>query len=168
MNAISIPNLAQKPTRSETIEFKHIFEDLPTLMPVQGIVTVEHKHNFLNVTVSAKTIVTLPCDRCLQNYNQRLITDTQECIWLTDASLDLDQLPLALDEDLDLEEMVESLPQDGWFDVKTWVYEQLCLAIPPRRLCDESCEGIPVEVKQEDWVDRRWKGLEALRGKLPD
>jgi uncharacterized protein len=166
MNAISIPNLAQKPDRTERIEFKEIFEDLPTLMPVAGVVTVEHRSNFLDVQATAQTIVTLPCDRCLQQYNQRLNLETREIIWLSDAPLDFNDLPL--DEDLeDPEEMVECLSQDGVFEVKNWVYEQLCLELPGRKLCDPNCKGIEI-ANQDTGGDRRWKGLEALRGKLPD
>jgi uncharacterized protein len=166
MNAISILNLAQKPDRTETIEFKEIFEELPTLMPVTGVVTVEHRNNFLDVRVQAQTIVTLACDRCLQQYNQRLNVDNQEIIWLKDTDLDLDNLPLDVDLE-DPDEMVESLPEDGWFEVKTWVYEQVCLELPARKLCDENCAGIVV-VQPDLGVDRRWKGLEVLRGKLPE
>jgi uncharacterized protein len=165
MDAINIPNLAQRPDKSLTVEFRQNLADLVTLTPVEGVVTVNHRSNFLEVKAQANTIVTLCCDRCLQNYNHRLAMQTEEIIWLKDAELDLDNLPL--DEDLDLDDMVESLPKDGRFEVETWVYEQLCLALPPRQLCDEACKGIEL-AKKEAAADQRWAKLEALRQQLPD
>jgi uncharacterized protein len=165
MDAINIPNLAQRPDKSVTLEFRQNLADLVTLTPVEGAVTVMHRSNFLEVKAHADTIITLCCDRCLQNYNHRLAMATEEIIWLKDAELDLDNLPL--DEDLDLDEMVESLPKDGRFEVETWVYEQLCLALPPRQLCDEACKGIELE-KTEEVKDLRWAKLDALRGQLSE
>jgi uncharacterized protein len=166
MQAIYIPNLNQKPDKTLKIEFQENLEDLNTLTPVEGTVQVVHRGNYLQAHVQAKAIVTLSCDRCLQQYNHRLNVDTEEMIWLTDAEIDLDNLPL--DEDLLLEEMVESLPQDGHFQVGNWVYEQMCLALPQRQLCDASCPGIELVKSEADSADRRWAGLEALRGKLPN
>jgi uncharacterized protein len=166
MQAIYIPNLLQKPDKCLKIEFQENLEDLQTLTPVEGSVQVTHRGNYLEVAVQAKTIVTLSCDRCLQQYNHRLNVDAEEMIWLTDAEMDLDNLPL--DEDLLLEEMVESLPQDSHFQVGNWVYEQMCLALPQRQLCDTNCPGIEVQKTEADQADRRWAGLEALKGKLPN
>jgi uncharacterized protein len=165
MEPISIPNLAQSPERSETHEFKEPFPDLGTLLPVQGVVTVMHQGNYLEVMAQADTIVTLRCDRCLQNYNQRLLLDASEMIWLSDAAADFESLPF--DEDLKLDEMVEHMPRNGHFDVKTWVYEQLCLELPQHQLCSDDCVGIAVAVPERE-ADRRWASLESLKGQLPN
>jgi uncharacterized protein len=167
MEAIHIPNLAHHPEQSVTLEFNQIIADLVSLTPVQGTATVAHKGNYLEVTAQANTIVTLCCDRCLQNYNHRLACDASEMIWLKDSELLLDALPLHVD--FDMEEIVEHLPENGDFDVTKWVYEQLCLALPQRRLCDAACAGIALpEPNPEDLVDRRWAALAALKNQLPD
>jgi uncharacterized protein len=120
------------------------------------------------VTGQADTILTLSCDRCLRQYNHRLSIQPSEMIWLTDAELDLDNLPL--DEEVQLDELVETLPETGYFDVQAWIYEQLCLALPQRQLCDRNCRGIELDPSQlaSPGGDRRWAALEALRGKLTD
>jgi uncharacterized protein len=165
MQAIHLPNLSQKSDRTITIQFDQNFLDLETLTPVEGVAVVTHRSNFLTAQLQAKTIVTLRCDRCLQQYNHRLVVDTEEMIWLTEMELDLENLPL--DEDLLLEEMVETLPSDGHFQVENWIYEQLCLGFPDRQLCNPDCPGIEIVKSPEDKVDRRWAGLEKLKGQLP-
>ncbi|MBE9031962.1 DUF177 domain-containing protein [filamentous cyanobacterium LEGE 11480] len=167
MDAIHIPNLAHHPDKRVTIDFKQLVKDLKSLTPVQGTVTVMHKGNYLEVQVQAKTIVTLTCDRCLQQYNHRLNCDADEIIWLKDSELIISELPL--NQDLELDDMVENLPEDGNFDVEAWVYEQLCLALPQRKLCDGDCKGIDVpQASPEDLTDRRWAALSALKNQLPD
>jgi uncharacterized protein len=166
IDVIHIPNLTHKLDKRITIEFQENLQDLATLVPVKGVAKVTHCGNYLLVEAEAQTIITLCCDRCLQQYNHRLSIDTEEMIWLTEAELDLDNLPL--DEDLLLEEMVETMPQDGNFPIGNWVYEQMCLALPQRKLCDADCEGIAIVKSAADQVDRRWAGLEALRGQLPN
>jgi uncharacterized protein len=167
MEVIHIPNLAHHPERSITLEFNQLLEDLVSLTPVQGTAKVTHQGNYLEVTAQATTIVTLSCDRCLQHYNHRLSCDASEMIWLKDSELLLNELPL--DADFDVEEIVEHLPENGDFDVAKWVYEQLCLALPQRQLCDGDCPGIELpKPNPEDLVDRRWAALQALKGQLPD
>ncbi len=167
MDAIHIPNLVNHPERTVTLDFHQQIEDLPSLTPVQGTVAVAHKGNYLEVQAQAYTIVTLTCDRCLQNYNHRLACDASEMIWLKDSALLLDELPLS--EAFDIEDVVENLPENGDFDVEKWIYEQLCLALPQRQLCDPHCPGIALpEPHPDDLIDRRWAALKALQNQLPD
>ncbi len=166
MEAIYIPNLNQKIDKRIAIDFQENMAGLTTLVPIKGTAQVTHCGNYLLVEAEAHTIITLSCDRCLQQYNHRLTIDAEEMIWLTDTELDLTNLPL--DEDLLLEEMVETIPQDGHFPIGNWVYEQMCLALPQRKLCDLQCAGIEIVKPADADIDRRWAGLEALRGKLPN
>lgn len=167
MEPIYIPRLTKLPDGTETIEFKEFFQDLETLTPVQGVCRVTHKGNFLETAVKADTIITLCCDRCLQQYNHRLSVETAEFLWLIDGeAIDPEEIPL--DEDLIIEEMVETLPKDGTFDVGSWIYEQLCLELPQRKLCSADCGGITLSPSQTEQPDARWSALEALRGQLPN
>ena len=165
---VSIPRLTKLPASQETIEFKEIFPDLQTLTPVNAKVQVTHKGNYLEVIGQADGIITLTCDRCLAQYNHRLSIDTTELVWFNEGGglTEMDELPI--DKDLDLENMVETVPEDGDFDVSNWVYEQLALDFPYKKLCDVDCSGIQIhaENKQPEG-DRRWAGLEALKGQLP-
>jgi uncharacterized protein len=167
MDAIHIPHLTHQPEQRITLEFDQLIEDLPSLTPVQGTVTVSHRGNYLEATTQATTIVTLCCDRCLQNYNHRLACDASEMLWLQDSELQLDQLPLG--DDFAMDDVVEQLPENGDFDVQKWVYEQLCLALPQRKLCDPDCPGIDLpEPDPEDLLDRRWAVLKNLQSQLAE
>ncbi len=165
---VSIPRLTKLPASQETLEFKEIFPDLQTLTPVNAKVQVTHKGNYLEVIGQADGIITLTCDRCLTQYNHRLNIDTTELVWFNEGGglTEMDELPI--DKDLDLENMVETVPEDGDFDVSNWVYEQLALDFPYKKLCDADCSGIQInEENKQPEGDRRWAGLEALKGQLP-
>lgn len=165
MEAIHIPRLTRAPERTETIEFKEFLKDLDTLTPVQGWIKITHQGNYLEVSAQAETIVTLMCHRCLQQFNYRLSIAPSEMIWLDDHADQLDELPL--DRDLSMEDLVETLPPNGYFEPDTWLYEQLSLEIPQRQLCDQECAGIDVSDSLSDqMVDRRWASLDALKRHL--
>jgi uncharacterized protein len=167
LEIINIPRLTKMPDRTETVRFREFIPDLETLMPVQGELKVTHQGNYLEVSGRAETIVTLTCHRCLQQYNHRLKIAPSELIWL-EASEDPEALE-PVEREVPLEDLVENLHPEGDFNPQTWIYEQLCLAIPPRQLCDANCGGIPVSDADTDETptDRRWAALEALKGQLP-
>lgn len=167
-HTIFIPRLTKLPEGRETVEFKEIFPDLQTLTPVNAKVQVTHKGNYLEVVGQADGIVTLSCDRCLTQFNHRLAIDTTEFIWFDEGEGPESLEDLPLDEDLVMEAMVETVSKDGEFDVSNWVYEQLSLEMPYKQLCDVNCEGIAIDAENTQPIgDRRWAGLEALKGKLP-
>ena len=167
MEAIYIPWLTKAPERTEVIPIKEYLPNLETLTPVQGRLQVTHQGNYLEVSAKAETIITLTCHRCLQQYNHRLAIDTSELIWIEEA---VNQPELEVTErEVTLEELVETLPPQGYFEPDKWLYEQLCLEIPPRQLCDQQCLGIPASTvsTSESSFDRRWAALEALKKQLP-
>lgn len=169
MEAIHIPRLTRSLEQTETVQFNETIPGLETLTPVEGVIRVTHRGTFLEVSGKAETIITLTCDRCLQQYNFRLSIVPSEMIWL-DETAD-DAVPLLLDQEIDSDDLVETLSPQGYFDPTTWIYEQLCLEIPQRKLCDAACDGIDVpksEQVSKPVVDRRWAGLESLRNQLSD
>ena len=160
---IYIPHLAKDPRKTRTIEFDDYLSTLDTLTPVKGRIQVQHRGNFLEVLALAETIVTLTCHRCLQNYNARIQVDTSEFIWLQERQ------PEAYAEEVEvsLDELVETLPPEGHFEPAEWLYEQLCLALPQRQLCDQACEGSLNPVASEDAepeIGQRWAGLYGISG----
>jgi len=167
MKAIYIPQLLQAPEQTEVVAVNECLPNLDTLTPVQGQLQVVHRGNYLEVSGRAETIITLTCDRCLQQYNYRLSTTPTELIWLKDAE---ELHPETLEElDIAPEDLVETLPRRGYFDPEGWLYEQLCLAMPQRQLCDQQCPGIAPAVNADGSpapVDRRWAALEALKRSL--
>lgn len=162
MEVIHIPQLLKAPEKTEEIKFKESFADLETLMPVRGILRVAHKGTYLEVTVQGETIVTLSCDRCLQQYNHRLLIDTKELIWLEETSLS----SLPLEREVALEELTETLNPQGDFEVGKWLYEQLCLALPLKKVCSSECQATLVNSAQESLIDNRWSSLEILKKQM--
>lgn len=167
MDAIYIPGLLAAPNQTKTFEFREYLPDLATLTPVQGKLQVSHKGNYLEVSAQVETIVTLTCDRCLKQYNHRLKVNPKEMIWL--EATDAGSLPL--EREVPMEELMEVLHPQGSLEPSEWMYQQLCLAIPHRKLCDRDCPGIEVTQEPDQTqpkVDRRWAGLEALKQNLAE
>jgi uncharacterized protein len=166
MEAIHIPWLLKLPEQTNEIQVNELIAGLETLTPVRGRLKVRHQGNYLEVSAQAETIITLTCHRCLQQYNHRLKLDASELVWLDESANQPDDGPL--ERETALEELVETLPPQGYFQPDTWLYEQLCLAIPPRQLCDQQCPGIQVtDTESASPTDRRWEALEALKRQLP-
>lgn len=166
MEAIYIPQLLKAPEKSVTIQVEEFLSDLETLTPVRGSIKVKHCGNFLEVSAIAETIITLTCHRCLQQYNHRLAVKTSEIIWLDEAAEQTDML--ATGREINLEDLVESLPPRGYFNPSQWIYEQLCLQIPQRQLCDKNCPGISTATEDDSnqLIDRRWASLQSLKNHL--
>ncbi|MDV3352310.1 DUF177 domain-containing protein [Leptolyngbyaceae cyanobacterium CCMR0082] len=168
MQRIYIPHLIKDPSKTRIIEVDDYLSDLETLTPVKGRIQIQHRGNFLEVSAQAETIATLTCHRCLQNYNARIQVDTSEFIWLQE----LQPESYAEEVEVSLDDLVETLPPQGHFEPAKWLYEQLCLAMPQRQLCDQSCEGIPNPVASSDdasaETDQRWAALSALKQQLSD
>ncbi len=164
MEAIYIPHLLTAPQRSVDLQVDEFFPDLETLTPVRGRLRVSHKTTYLEVVAQAEAIVTLTCHRCLQQYNHRLMVDTSEMIWLEESS------PLGnvanLEIEIAVEDLVETLSPQGHFEPGDWLYQQLCLEMPLRQLCDGPCEP-PLSTdktgKDNSPTDSRWAALEALK-----
>ena len=156
---IYIPRLLKAPGKSEQIEVKTFLPGLETLTPVRGTIVITHCGNYLEVSASAETIKTLVCDRSLQQYNQRLVVDTSELIWLKGT--------WTQDMETPLEELTESLPANGYFEPQTWLYEQFCLQLPIRQLSSDSTTG-DYNYQDTPPVDQRFAPLAALKDQWLD
>jgi uncharacterized protein len=166
MEAIHIPWLLRLPEHTEVVEVNECIADLETLTPVRGRLQVTHQGNYLDVAAKAETIITLTCNRCLQQYNHRLKVDASELIWLDESANQPDDSPL--EQEIAYEDLLETLSPQGYFQPDAWLYEQLCLAIPPQKLCDQQCPGIQITDNETSLPsDRRWEALEALKKRLP-
>jgi uncharacterized protein len=173
METIYIPHLLKKSDRTQTIEFEESLPDLETLTPVRGRLKVTHQGNYLEVKAKAETIVTLTCHRCLKKYNHRLAVKPSELIWLEEAG---DRVEANSGEiEVALDDLVETLPPNGYFEPRDWIYEQLCLELPHKQLCDAQCPGISLTddastestESSETLSDSRWASLAALKRQLP-
>jgi uncharacterized protein len=165
MEAIYIPHLLKAPQRKLEIIVRDAIARLDTLTPVRGTIIVRHGGNFLEITARAETIVTMSCDRCLQNYNHRLKIDTSELIWLEAEIQTIEDLPA--EREVAIEDLSETLPPNGHFDPESWLYEQFSLAMPFRKECGSDCPGAAsVSTQAESHLDARWSSLAALKDKF--
>jgi uncharacterized protein len=169
MDPIFLPQLTRAPEQTEIISVCAPLTGLDTLTPVQGQIEVVHHGNYLQVSATAETIVTLTCDRCLQSYNHRLETQTSELIWLQEAVLDDVVEGITFTGDLEDPALTEAIPPNGYFYPEDWLYQQLCLALPQRQLCNTACLGIMVKATEEterQSLDQRWAILADLKHQL--
>jgi uncharacterized protein len=165
MDAIYIPQLIHFPDQTLSIAVSDYLPNFDTLTPVQGQIHVTHRGNYLEISAGAETIVTLTCDRCLQQYNHRLAVDKSELIWLEEPVQEPEVE--GVEREILFDELVETLSPHGHFYPGEWLYEQLCLEIPQRQLCDRQCPGIEVQPQYSfPSIDSRWASLEALKGEL--
>lgn len=165
MEAIYIPQLLKLPERKEEIKIQEPVSGLNTLTPVKGIMSIRHGGTFLEVLAKAETIVTLICDRCLQNYNHRLSIDTSEIIWLEAEKVAPENF--LSEKEVSLEDLSETLPPDGHFHPSVWLYEQLSLAMPMSRVCGQDCQGIDASLEiSQPKIDSRWSSLANLKEQL--
>ena len=165
MEAIYIPQLLKLPERKEELKFQEPISGLTTLTPVRGVMSIRHGGTFLEILAQVETIVTLICDRCLQNYNHRLSIDTSEIIWLEEQKVTAESF--LSEKEVSLEDLSETLPPNGYFKPDVWLYEQLSLAMPMQKICGRDCQGAdsPKEIN-EPKIDSRWSSLAALKEQL--
>ena len=168
MDVIHLPQLLKAPDCTEVLNFSDNISELETLTPVKGWMKLIHQGAYLDVSASADTIVTLCCDRCLQQYNHRLTIEASEMIWFQTKS-DEELYEPGTEIEVALEDLVETLEPDGDFEPEAWIYEHLCLALPQRKLCDQNCGGIEIPndaSHSKQATDHRWAALEALKNQL--
>ncbi|MDS3860539.1 YceD family protein [Thermosynechococcaceae cyanobacterium BACA0444] len=168
---LSIPGLTKLPQQTWRQDFKFILDEFVSLTPIQGWITVQHQGSYLRVATEAKTIINLTCDRCLQQYNQRILCQVEELIWL-----ELDDLDAGIETGSQELDLLERLPAQGEFDPQDWLYQQLCLSLPHPQICQVDCRGLDVELSPthgqsdstelSERVDHRWASLAALKQQL--
>lgn len=165
MKTVYIPQLTQAPNQTVWFEVEDYLPDLETLTPVKGQMSVTHQGNYLEVRARVAAIATLNCHRCLENYNARIRVDNSELIWLESPPAE----EAGSEREVELDDLVETLPPQGYFDPQKWLYEQMCLALPQRQICDLACAGIafgnPPEAVRPA-VDHRWAALSDLKQQL--
>ena len=166
MRAIHIPQLLNTPNKTISLDVDERLAGLETLTPVKGEMSVTHQGTYLEVKGKAGAIMTLECDRCLQSYNTRVQVDTSELVWLEEPPEED-----AVEKEVDLEDLVESVSPNGRFKPDEWLYEQMCLAIPQKQVCRPGCEGIEFknpEPSADEPLDRRWAALSSLKQQLAE
>lgn len=127
---------------------QHIAE-LATLTPVRGQLSAVQRGSVLALEGEAATIITLCCDRCLQDFNHPLRAQASELIWLgqgpppgeTQATELAADLSCELVLDFDPGALSDRLDPRGSFDPEHWLFEQLSLQLPLVNRCGANCPG---------------------------
>lgn len=168
MEKVYVPHLLQQHDHALTVEIAAHLPDLDTLTPVRGEVTLTHQGTYLAIRAVAETIITLTCHRCLQSYNYRLSLAPEELIWL---QANPDPATLPLEREVGMDDLIETLPPHSYFYPETWLYEQICLALPQRQICDPTCPGLAIPSSPEaapgtPAIDSRWLALGQLQQQL--
>lgn len=164
MEAIYIPQLLRTPDQTDVISVEEFVPGFPSLTPIRGELRVRHGGNFLEASLTAETILSLTCDRCLQQYNERLSLDTSELIWLEKEEDSPETYPQ--EREITWEDLSETLSPEGYFSPDTWLYEQLSLALPLRRLCGKDCQPPATPAIGDAATDNRWTALERFKQQL--
>jgi len=153
---------------------QHLSE-LQSLTPVRGLLRAVHRGNVLELDGEASTIVTLCCDRCLQQFNHPLSFSSRELLWLgeqarnngieAEALLGAGGSPGDAGSMLDLEadELCESIDPNGSFEPEHWLFEQLSLQLPLVNRCGAECPGPDLSPGSGDPIDPRWGALRNLQ-----
>lgn len=166
MDAIYIPHLIKATDRQKIIPLNDFISGLDTLTPIRGKLVVRHGGTFLDVFVQAETIITLTCDRCLQQYNHRITLQTSEIIWLDENAAQDKKIPL--EREVAVEDLSETLASDDFFEPDIWLYEQLTLTMPLQKLCGKDCQQPLIsQGENQPLIDSRWSSLAALKKQLP-
>ena len=167
MENIYIPHLLQLPQKTQTITLDDFIVELVTLTPLRGTVIIRHGGTFLEIIIKGEVIVNLICDRCLQQYNYRITLDVSENI-LLGKNLSANQ-KFTKEKKIISEDFSETLSSEGYFDLKVWIYEQLSLSMPLRKLCSNNCQ-IPEIIDKEDstLINDCWKNLLSFKEKLSE
>ena len=161
LRSIPLKDLLQAPNCTRECGFRQEIANFDSLTPVEGAVTVVHRGNFVEVSGQFSAIVTLDCHRCLNAYNHRLQAEVEEILWLEKPQPHVGQ-----EVEVGVDDLVETLDPDGFFDIEDWVYQQLCLSLPQKQICAEDCSGVAVDSVKEQLTDRRWSALQQLKQQL--
>jgi uncharacterized metal-binding protein YceD (DUF177 family) len=163
---INVDDLRAQPQRRLGLSFKESLEGLMAVKPVVGELSLAADAVGVRISGRLQTLLKLNCDRCLRPYFLAL-------------SLDLDERfvegageTTSRERELNHDDFVEPLPDDGMLDISDVVYQAVTLATPTYCLCGEECPGPPASEKPAEpkaagtgggsTVDPRWQNLKTL------
>ena len=149
-------------------------DQMPSLTPIRGEISAKHLGNKLKLTGKIHTIVNLHCDRCLNQFNQKLIFDSEELICISPSGKE--SPPSRRTNDIyDRDCLLEYLSPFESFDPESWIFEQLSLQMPMLKICGDDCPGpsklqTPLPKTNQNShsqfsgsMDPRWEVLKKLR-----
>ncbi len=124
----------------------------------------DKRENFFLLNFYIDGTIEMPCDRCLEPFNQEIFGDYEVAVKFGTENL-LDK------ED---EDVIYISKGDDYFDVSSLIYEFIILSIPLRCAHPDDEQGNSkckqeildkLNAKKEESVDPRWAALEKLKNK---
>lgn len=131
----------------------------------QVTLTFDKHENFFMLKFDIDGRVTVPCDRCGDDFELRLWDEFNLIIKLTDDA------EAGEDED----DVVFIPRSETVIDISSWMYEFILLSIPLQRIHPDKADGTPgcnqealdllgqLSEHEEEKTNPIWKGLEALK-----
>lgn len=120
----------------------------------------------VHIRGTVRTKVRLDCARCLEPVENKLEV-VFDAIFVDPAD-EPDDVELALD----LEQLDESIVEEGRIDLNEVVREQILLALPEQTFCREDCKGLCLKCGgnrnlidckcEENEIDPRWSALKDI------
>lgn len=138
---IAIDDLKALPGQRLNLDFNENLAGLDAVKPVLGELLLIYSASGLRLSGRVKTLLKLPCDRCLRPYFQAMTVDLDERF--APASLLNDERETNEQRELHGRDFVEPVPDDGLLDISDVVYQAVILATPSYRLCGDECPGPP-------------------------
>lgn len=129
------------------------------IAPVEVEIAVENSGTVLNGRANVKTILQLPCSRCLKDFSYPIDTDIQINIAKKTGNHQTN------DEDM-------VFISEGKADISSLVEEAIFMAIPLSPLCNVECQGLCSICGQnkniancscvKETIDPRWEKLKSF------
>lgn len=142
-------------------EFLHLFaEDSTEDIDIQATVKVQKSENMYQVTLHLKGSVKLTCDLCLDEYPQPVDSNYHLIIKVSEQ------------ERYDDDEIIYITPETISYDLSQFIYDNLMLSIPLKKVCTESGKECNQEVvskmdelryHEEEEPDPRWEKLKEIK-----
>jgi uncharacterized metal-binding protein YceD (DUF177 family) len=148
--------------------FEHFDQDLVSIGKLDVIVDLEKRNTFLKLYFNIKGWVELTCDRCLDDYRQKIKQKSELLVKFDENNYEDD------------DEVIWLLPEDHKINLAQLIYEYIVLGIPMKHVhpdkkngesgCNpEMIERIDnqspqkEEENEEKKIDPRWEALKKLK-----
>lgn len=109
--------------------FEHFEESLVAKGEILAWVELEKRSSFLKLHLKIKGYLELTCDRCLENYRQKVKTQAELFVKYGEQEFD------------EGENVIWVLPEDHQINVAQIIYEYIILSIPLRQVHPKNKEG---------------------------
>ena len=149
---INIKELQNIPEQMMDIAFQEKIKELENDIPVDAVLNVAVTGYGVNIKGHVQTYLKLVCDRCLDEYDYNVDVDVDED-FVNESIISDDQKEYELTKG----QFVEELRGRDEIDINDFLYQTIILEIPPKKICNDSCEGSESyqKIKSEKYIDER-------------